>query len=276
MPLQLKNIENLLYRLITAPSGVAEGLATERELPAGGLAGIVRGDEPLSAEDRVDIYANMYFYRLLEVLGEDFPATAAVLGETRFHNLITGYFIEYPPREPSVLWAGRYLPDFLRDHPLRSEFPYVADLAMLERTLIDMFCAPDAIPLEASEMGAIPPQRWARLTMRRIPATALLNLEWKVTDIAHAVDEKREWEPPAREANRVLVWRRNCRVSFRELSDREADALAMLTRATSFGAVCETLSRDLSDEHAPVEITTTLAQWLADGVLIRAGRSRPR
>src|SRR5260370_33631770 len=109
MTVPLKQLQNLLYRLITAASGVAEGLDSERGMPAGGLDAIVRGDDRLSAEDRVDIYANMYFYRLLDVLKEDFPATLRVLGDDNFHNLPTGYLLEYPPTEPSVLSFGRPL-----------------------------------------------------------------------------------------------------------------------------------------------------------------------
>ncbi|HWJ41415.1 MAG TPA: putative DNA-binding domain-containing protein, partial [Candidatus Limnocylindrales bacterium] len=97
MAIPLKNLQSLLYRLITAASGVAEGLAAERELGATGLDAIVLGDDRLSAQARVDIYANMYFYRILDSLKEDFPATLAVLGHDNFHNLITGYILEYPP-----------------------------------------------------------------------------------------------------------------------------------------------------------------------------------
>jgi len=101
MSFQLKDLQNLLYRLITAPSGVAEGLGAEHSLREGGLAALVDGDERLSAEARVDVYADMYFYRLLEVFKEDYPATLAVLGEANFHNLITAYLIEHRPSEPS-------------------------------------------------------------------------------------------------------------------------------------------------------------------------------
>src|SRR4029077_16644916 len=65
MSVPLKQLQSILYRLITAASGVAEGLAAERNMPAGGLDALVLGDDRLTAEARVDIYANMYFYRLL-------------------------------------------------------------------------------------------------------------------------------------------------------------------------------------------------------------------
>ena len=115
MPIHLKELESLLYRLITAPSGVAEGLAAEHDLSAGGLDAIVLGDDRLSSEARVDIYANMYFYRILDALKEDFPATLAVLGDENFHNLVTGYILEYPPTDPSITHSGGHLAAYLRD-----------------------------------------------------------------------------------------------------------------------------------------------------------------
>src|SRR5580700_12173890 len=121
MPTELKELQCLLYRLITAPSGVAEGLAAEHDLGAGGLDAIVLGDDRLSAEARVDIYANMYFYRIRDALKEDFPATLAVLGDDNFHNLVTGYLIEYPPTEPSLYYCGQHLAAYLRDHPMRAD-----------------------------------------------------------------------------------------------------------------------------------------------------------
>ena len=267
MTLRLKALQNLLYRLITAPSGVAEGLAVERTLPAGGLGGLVGGDDRLSAEARVDVYADMYFYRLLDVLKEDYPATLAVLGESHFHNLITGYLVEHRPARPSVMWVGKLLPDFLRDHPLRADVPFVADLAVLEREIVDVFCAADARALEASEMKGVPPERWGAVKIRRIPASALLSVEWRVVELLHAVEDKREWKSPRRGRNRILVWRRNSRVSYREINPREASALAMLERTTRFAKVCEVLAEGLAEERAAQEISDALARWLADGVV---------
>jgi hypothetical protein len=276
MSLPLKDLQQLLYRLITAPSGVAEGLGAEHALPAGGLAALVHGDRRLSAEARVDVYADMYFYRLLEVLKEDYPATLAVLGATNFHNLITGYLIAHRPSEPSVLGAGKFLSEFLRLHPLRAEFPFVADLALLERTITEVFCAADATILEASELKAVPPQRWGVAKIRRIPASAILHVQWRAAQVLRAVEEKRDWRPPQPERNQILVWRRNSRVSYREIGPNEAAALAMLARTTKLAQVCEVLAGGLPDSQAPQAIRDTFARWLAEGIIMRLKReARP-
>ena len=270
MSFQLKDLQNLLYRLITAPSGVAEGLGAEHSLREGGLAALVDGDERLSAEARVDVYADMYFYRLLEVLKEDYPATLAVLGEANFHNLITAYLIRHQPSEPSVRGAGKFLPDFLRAHRLRAEVPFVADLAKLERAITEVFCAADASLLEASVMNALQPEQWGTVKMRRIPASAVLRAQWRAAEVLRAVEEKCDWKPPRRERNWILVWRQNSRVSYREIGSNEAAALTLLARTTRFAEVCEVLARGLPPDQAPHAIRDTFARWLANGLITRA------
>ena len=271
MTVPLKQLQNLLYRLITAASGVAEGLESERGMPAGGLDAIVRGDDRLSAEDRVDIYANMYFYRLLDVLKEDFPATLRVLGDDNFHNLATGYLLEYPPTEPSVLYCGRHLAAFLRRHHFREQAPYIADLAALERAIVEVFHGPDAPVLEADWLRAIAPEKWPALMLRTHPAVKTLKLEYRVAELLRAVEEEREWKPADTGAVEVIVWRRDARVFYRELETAEQRALEAARSGTSFAQICDLVAADCDATRDPVaELNRLLARWLSDGILTAA------
>src|SRR5882757_2047732 len=252
MSLPLKQLQSILYRLITAASGVAEGLAAEDRLPAGGLDALVLGDDRLSAEDRVDIYANMYFYRLLDVLKEDFPATLRVLGDDNFHNLATGYLLEYPPTEPSVMYCGRNLAAFLCNHPLRKDAPYIADLAALERAVVEVFHGADAVLLEADELRAIAPENWPALKLRAQPAVQILKLEYRVAELLRAIEEEREWKPAAASAVEVIVWRRNSQVFYRELEKVEQRAIATLQGGVTFTKICELVAADHDAMKDPV------------------------
>jgi hypothetical protein len=268
MSVPLKQLQSILYRLITAASGVAEGLAAERSMPAGGLDALVLGDDRLSAEARVDIYANMYFYRLLDVLKEDFPATLRVLGDDNFHNLATGYLIEYPPTEPSVHYCGRHLADFIRGHPLRKNAPYIADLAVLERTMVEVFHGADARALEADELRAIAPENWPALMMRLHPAVQILKLEYRVAELLRAVEEEREWKPADAGVVEVIVWRRDTQVLYRELERVEERALAAARSGVTFAKICELVAEDRDATKDPVEeLNRLLARWLTDGIL---------
>jgi hypothetical protein len=269
MSVPLKQLQSILYRLITAASGVAEGLAAERSMPAGGLDALVLGNDRLSAEARVDIYANMYFYRLLDVLKEDFPATLRVLGDDNFHNLATGYLLEYPPTEPSVHHCGRHLAEFLRDHAFRKDAPYIADLAALERAVVEVFHGPDARALEADELRAIAPEKWPALMMRTHPALQILKLEYRVAELLRAVEEDRAWKPAAAGAGEVIVWRRDSKVFYRDLEEVEERALAAARSGATFAKICELVAEDRDPTKDPVEeVNRLLARWLADGILI--------
>ncbi|MBK8598146.1 MAG: putative DNA-binding domain-containing protein [Holophagales bacterium] len=96
------------------------------------MAEIFASDERMPAEERLDAYANMYFFRLRDVLAEDFERTAAALGEARWHNLVTDYLLAHPPTRWSLRWAGEALPGFLREHTYGVWRPWLPDVAALE------------------------------------------------------------------------------------------------------------------------------------------------
>jgi len=70
--MNLRELQNLLYQSITDPDGTKESIGEEPRLAPGVFEALVHGDERLSSLERVDIYANAYFCRLLECLAEDF------------------------------------------------------------------------------------------------------------------------------------------------------------------------------------------------------------
>ncbi len=276
MATALEDLESLLYRLITAPEGVEQGLSRERTLPAGGLSALIRGDERLGAAERLGIYANMYFYRLLDVLKQDYPATLKVLGDVGFHNLITAYLIEYPPTQPSVQFAGQNLASFLRGHPMRERAPFIADLAELERALVDSFVAPDAVALDGAAMRAVAPARWPAMRLRTHPAVAILAHEWRVASILRAVEEGREWSAAERGPVQVIVWRKSARVFYRELDQAEHAALELARRGAKFAAICDAVGAACSGSDTVAAINRLLERWLADGILVRDRRTPRR
>ncbi len=267
MPIDLKNLQSLLYRLITAPSGVAEGLAAEHDLGAGGLDAIVLGDDRLSSEARVDIYANMYFYRILDALKEDFPATLAVLGDENFHNLVTGYILEYPPTDPSITHSGSHLADYLRDHPMREDAPFIADLAKLERATVEVFLGPDAAQLDPDALRAVAVEDWPAMKLKLHPSAQILALDWRVSDLLHTIEEHRPWTPPNQDAIKTLVWRANARVFHRDLDPTEANALEAAQRSVTFAEICDIVAATAVDQDPIAAMNQMLARWLSDSLL---------
>jgi hypothetical protein len=260
----LQQTQQLLRKLITAPEGVAAGLARLGPLDGARARALVAGDERLSAVERLDIYANMYFYRLRDALAEDFGAVCTVVGQDNFHNLVTDYLIAHPPSHFSLRYAGRNLPAFLLRHPLLRHWPYLADLARLEWAILDAFDAADAAVLEPSTLTAVPAERWPALRFQLTPSLRLLQLEWPADEVWEQVQRKETPAAPARTAVSVRVWRQDLRVYHRRIDTAERAALTAIRGAASFADVCEEIT---ACEGGADRVFALLQTWLADGLL---------
>src|SRR5260221_13926524 len=91
------------------------------------------GDERLSGAERLDIYANMYFFRLLDCLGEDFPRARLAIGGDRVHKPVTHYLLRPPFPHPPFRPLGARPPGIAPQHPIRAEVPYPSDPARPHR-----------------------------------------------------------------------------------------------------------------------------------------------
>lgn len=271
----LARTQRLLWKLITAPEGVEAALAQAQERGEdlrAELLRTVRDDPELSAVERLDVYANMYFYRLLDVLRDDFAAVAFVAGEARFHNLVTDYLLRHFPQHHSLRWAGRFLPDFLAAHRQADLHPCLGDLARFEWALTEAFDAEDAPAATADELRAIPAEHWPALRLQAHPSLRLLACEWNVREIwrRSGVGERPGSEQHV--ATRCCVWRRELQVLHRDLGEAEWSGLQALTAAAPFEVLCAEIAARMGggQEDAASAAASYLMRWTEDG-LIRGG-----
>src|SRR5690606_38699897 len=174
----LAALQERFWRLISAPEPVARALpqVTATDPGAAPLSGWIRAASEGAAAARLDVYANMYFFRLLGVLRDDYPNLARLVGADAFHNLITDYLVAFPSRHPSIRHVGANLAELLDRHPLERRFPGAADLARLEWARGLAFDRADARALTADELTAVPPERWGELRFQLVPSFQMLRL----------------------------------------------------------------------------------------------------
>jgi hypothetical protein len=277
MSSRLADLQRLLYRLITAPGGVEEAVAGDSALRERGLETLIGGNPRLSAAERLGIYSNAYFYRLHDVLKEDFSCTYKVLGDVDFHNLVTGYLIEYPPSEPSIHDAGRHLPQYLHmpanhEDSAISQLPFLSNLASLERACIEVFHCSDAKVLTQESLRGLTPESWPSLAIRLHPAARILDVDWRVDESMAAIKDGRQWELPERAAATILVWRQDWQVRYRALERGERGALKAAIRGSDFATICTELINGLesaSNMPDPAAIVNRMfTAWVRDGLLV--------
>ena len=270
MRIELSSLQRLVYRLIAEPESIASRLSGASAVEFPGIEAIISGDQRLAAAERLGIYATAYFYRLLDCLKEDYRATLAVLGGEAFQRLIADYLVQFPPTEPSISYAGQHLADFIAKERICTECPFAEDLARLERTTIEVFHGPDAEALDAETMRSIPTDQWPMFELRLHPAVKFLELNWRVSDVLSAVNEKREWSVPARQRSRMIVFKQNAEVYFRALEVGEKRALERARARVTFAEVCEEIAAEIEVDQPAVEINRLFQRWLCEEILVAA------
>ena len=269
-PLDLKRTQELFWTLITAPEGVRaaiDGLSGRGSIDEAAIKALFAGDERLPAVERLDIYANMYFYRLLDCLAEDFPKVRAAIGTERFHNLVTDYVLRHPSEHPSLRFLGRRLPEFIRDHGVAAGFPFLSDLARLEWARADVFDAPDAAPLSREALARLPQERAGESRFTLIPAFALLRFDHEVVRFWRALDEAGAAPPPARRSAAARVWRKDLIVYHASLDDEEVLCLELAQAGETLGRICQVLAAGRSPAQATGRAGRMIQTWLEDGIL---------
>jgi hypothetical protein len=229
-----------------------------RQEPA--LRAVVRSTPELGGEERLAIYAEMYFARLRDVLADDFEKTAAALGPEGFTAVARAYLAEHPSEHPSVRHVGRHLPAFLASQPPPAVPPWLPDLARLEWARVEVFDAPDARPIGMADLLALPEAEWPGARLRAIPALEVVACDWPL----HLV-----WSdgPQAEPTATVLrVWRQDGGVYHCAMDPLERTALAALRAGRSFGEICEAMT-ELEPAEAPGEAAALLARWIEDGLI---------
>jgi hypothetical protein len=215
----------------------------------------VRGAD---AVHRLRIYADAYRLRLVDILGNDFPATRDALGEAGFAEFAERYLQAHPSTQPSVRHVGSAFADWLE---MQADAPTgLHELARFEWLQAAAFDAADAPTLAVEDIAALAPEAWPGLRLRLHPATRMLETQrLAIRDNAPAPVDA---DSPAR----WLLWRdASGDVRWRRLEDDEADALHAADRGANFGELCERLSAHHGDDGA-LRAASLLKRWLADGL----------
>lgn len=66
----------------------------------------------IAGPDRLHVYADMFVWRQVDALREDFPETAAKLGDGAFFELARRYVLEHPSEDPDLGRLGRKFAEF--------------------------------------------------------------------------------------------------------------------------------------------------------------------
>ncbi|RYD30516.1 MAG: DUF2063 domain-containing protein, partial [Verrucomicrobiaceae bacterium] len=135
----------------------------------------IKPNDRLTASDRLQIYNQQYWWRLLGSFAEDFRGLRAVLGERRFDRLATAYLHDCGSMSWNLRDLGARLCPYLEEHTaLTAPFTALAlDMARTEWARIVAFDGETRPLLDPRKFSRRPP---AKMTLGLQPYITLLEL----------------------------------------------------------------------------------------------------
>jgi len=225
---------------------------------------------PLPTLERLGIYRNAYQVRLIEALDDTYPVLHAVLGDEVFVAMGRAFVAVHPSVHRSIRWYGAELAEFLSENPPYAEQPILAELALLEWTLAEVFDSADADPKPRAVLSAIDPSAWSELRFEFHPSLRRLHLQWNTAAVWQAMSNQAAPPDPqcAEHAVPWLLWRQDLQNYFRSMPADEAAALDAALRGANFGEICAALAEWLTEDEIPLRAAGLLGIWADSGIIV--------
>lgn len=207
----LAELQRWYQAALTAPAG------TDARLPA--LLSVPDGSH---SADRLAIYQRSYRQRLVQCLGEQFPALRHALGARLFADFAADYLGACPSRSYTLYALGDRFAAFLeasrpdRDLPEQSRevwIDFMVDLARFEHAVFELFDAEGSEGLRLAT-AATPPEH-----LRLQPAMRLMTARFAVPPYYEAVKLARKPDLPPPQRSHIAMVRKDFRIRTMMLAE---------------------------------------------------------
>lgn len=270
----LQALENWMQAVITHPGGIGPGETSgeaRRHLDRGPgtIEQVILPSRRQSSRERLQVYANAYFWRLVDILAQEYPTVRHVTGPRRFYRLAVEFLQAHPSRSYSLNFLSVDFPAFVRNEAKSlARRGLLADLATVERTMEDVFDAPEIKPLTPREWKKIPMSAWTSRRLRMTPAMRLLELDYPVNDFISAVRQGKPAPLPRKATQRLIVYRRNFSVWRAPLTPIRFKLLSLLQSGATLPQAFEACAalRGFNAEVFTAALKGWFTGWASDGL----------
>ncbi len=242
-------------------------------------AEFIKPNDRLKPFERLAIYNKQYWFRLIDVLYDDYPGLKTILGRLKFNRLITAYLQQYPSDSYTLRNLGDRLGKFIAEHPQLTEprTDLCSEMFAFEWAQIVAFDGPVNPPLSIDDLLGSDPKK-LRLGVQ--PYISLLHLHWPLDDFAialkrselrgeasNAVDapsqakQSKNTQLPARQEIFVAVHRLNNDLYYKRLEPNAYALLISLRNGKTLAAAVATTIRQSGVDSA---WTANIQSWFND------------
>jgi len=240
---ELDLIQRWMQAVIMNPGGVEEGIISETsrceiDVTTENIESVICRSRSLTSIERLNVYGNAYYARLLDCLTAEFPALSFAIGEELFQSFAFDYLQDYPSTSYTLNKLSTNFPKYLREtRPTPTDdddgqwMQFVIDLATLERLYSDVFDGPGwegKQTLRNTDFERFRGKNHSMLVLKTVPCFRLTKFDYPVHEYASAVRRKEEPPLPEPIPTYLAISRIEYRVRRWSLSELQYDLLTAL------------------------------------------------
>jgi len=239
---------------------------------------LIKPNDRLTSFERLQIYNQQYWWRLLGAFGEDFRGLHAVLGERKFDRLAVAYLEAHGSQSWTLRNLGAHLVSFLEKHPefIHPRAALALDVTRVEWARILAFDDPEKPPLTPKQIAKIPPDR---LRFGLQPYLSLLELHHPVDEMmgtlkrteisamsnavaaTHTRRSKAVTVRRSRTPIHLAVHRVNFSVYYKRLDSEAYHILLALRAGSTLDEACA--SAFAGSKELPTQSAARIQEWFA-------------
>jgi hypothetical protein len=289
-PFDLDQLQRWMQAVIVHPQGVSVGVASPEAqrhlaLDLEGIETVIAPSQSQSSAERLAIYSQAYYARLLECLRAEFPVLCEAIGQDLFDRFAVGYLQSHPSRSYTLGLLGANFAAYLRDTRPKSDdtgWPdFLIDLATLEWNFSEVFDGPgvEGQPLlDAREMQSLPAELWPEARLVPVPCLRLIALEYPVQQLYRAIRQRQPAAPCEPRATWLAISRREFVVRHYELTCPQYQLLSDVLAGRCVGdAICRAADSVPGDFDAFArDLQAWFQLWTAEGFFLGVELPRVR
>ncbi len=272
----LRRLQKWMQAVISHSGGIETGIESEEarqeiDVSVGEVERVIERSNNLTSIERLGVYGNAYYARLMECLRESFPALVHALGEEVFDEFSFGYLQQYPSNNYSLCHLGNSFakhleqtrPDAQQSEAGTVDWPdFLIDLATFEWNIEQVFDGPGVEGqslLDGEQLQTMSQERWANGILEPVPCLRILAFRFPVNDYFTRFREGKQPEIPAPGEQFVALTRRHYVVWRFELEQLEYELLQRIMQGETIGESIQAVADGIDTQQE--ELAGRLASW---------------
>lgn len=252
----------------------------------------IKPNDRLSSVERLEIYNQQYWFRVLGCLNQDFPMLRSVLGEKKFFQMAQSYLEKYPSRSFTLRDLGSRLEKFVTDGAdfFKAHQILCRDIVRFEWACIEAFDGLQKDKLHADHLKSIDPER---TLIQLQPYVSVLKLDYPVDELyadlkwrdeqpmqsSNAVDKRKgssktkKTKLPEKRESFVVVHRMDYALYFKRIDPMAYPVLKKLKKGSTLNAACAELLKSWKgarEDEFVAKIQEWFSNWSSLGWFCRA------